>query len=144
MDYMFPSWIYFKSFAKQLNLIYVITFSIDHWCTFMFWISYFQKLNFLLQSFLHMDCINIFICKYFPMLNKFSWWCSHSDTSLDELGKDAIKEDDRAILLETGLSRSASAKSHASSVKLNLIRSFFTICTVKVFFFFQFFTCIVL
>ncbi|XP_057417294.1 protein REDUCED WALL ACETYLATION 3-like [Lotus japonicus] len=46
----------------------------------------------------------------------------HSDTSLDELGKDAIKEDDRAILLETGLPRSASAKLHASSVKLNLIR----------------------
>ncbi|CAL5213776.1 unnamed protein product [Lathyrus oleraceus] len=46
----------------------------------------------------------------------------HSDTNLDELGKDAIKEDDRAILLEAGLTRSASAKLHASSVKMNLIR----------------------
>ncbi|KAL3019935.1 hypothetical protein AAZX31_05G117500 [Glycine max] len=46
----------------------------------------------------------------------------HSDASLEELGKDAIKEDDRAILLESGLTRSASAKFHPSSVKLNLIR----------------------
>ncbi|KAJ1389722.1 Cas1p 10 TM acyl transferase domain [Sesbania bispinosa] len=46
----------------------------------------------------------------------------HSDTTLDELAKDAIKEDDRAILLESGLTRSASAKFHASSVKMNLIR----------------------
>ncbi|KAL5175025.1 Protein REDUCED WALL ACETYLATION 3 [Glycine soja] len=46
----------------------------------------------------------------------------HSDVCLEELGKDAIKEDDRAILLESGLTRSASAKFHPSSVKLNLIR----------------------
>ncbi|KAK7260440.1 hypothetical protein RIF29_26484 [Crotalaria pallida] len=46
----------------------------------------------------------------------------HSDTSLDELGKDAIKEDDRAILLEAGLTRTGSAKFQTSSVKLNLIR----------------------
>jgi hypothetical protein len=46
----------------------------------------------------------------------------HSDANLDELGKDTIKEDDRAILLEAGLTRSSSAKLHASSVKLNLIR----------------------
>ncbi|GAU40655.1 hypothetical protein TSUD_83340 [Trifolium subterraneum] len=46
----------------------------------------------------------------------------HSDANLEELGKDTIKEDDRAILLEAGLTRSSSAKHHASSVKLNLIR----------------------
>ncbi|OIW18973.1 hypothetical protein TanjilG_09167 [Lupinus angustifolius] len=46
----------------------------------------------------------------------------HSDTSLDELGKDVIKEDDQAILLESGLTRTGSAKLHVSSVKLNLIR----------------------
>ncbi|KAI4295397.1 hypothetical protein L6164_035446 [Bauhinia variegata] len=46
----------------------------------------------------------------------------HSDVSLDELGKDTIKEDDRAVLLEGGLTRSASVKFQASSIKLNLIR----------------------
>ncbi|KAF1876463.1 hypothetical protein Lal_00029811 [Lupinus albus] len=46
----------------------------------------------------------------------------HSDISLDELGNDAIKEDDRAILLEAGLTKTGSAKFHTSSVKLNLIR----------------------
>lgn len=50
--------------------------------------------------------------------------CSHSDTHLEELGQDVIKGDDRAILLESGLTRSASAKFHPSSVKMNLIRSF--------------------
>ncbi|MED6192873.1 Protein REDUCED WALL ACETYLATION 3 [Stylosanthes scabra] len=46
----------------------------------------------------------------------------HSDTNLEELGKESIKEDDRAILLEAGLTRSSSAKFHGSSVKSNLIR----------------------
>ncbi|WVZ24468.1 hypothetical protein V8G54_003012 [Vigna mungo] len=46
------------------------------------------------------------------------------NTHLEELGQDVIKGDDRAILLESGLTRSASAKFHPSSVKMNLIRSF--------------------
>ncbi|KAM4112170.1 hypothetical protein ACJW30_05G120400 [Castanea mollissima] len=46
----------------------------------------------------------------------------HSDVNLDELGKEAIKEDDRAALLEGGLPRSASAKFHSTSIKMNLIR----------------------
>lgn len=46
----------------------------------------------------------------------------HSDVNLDELGKDTIKEDDRAVLLEGGLPRSASAKFHSTSIKMNLIR----------------------
>lgn len=50
--------------------------------------------------------------------------CSHSDTNLVELGEETIKEDDRAVLLEGGLSRSASAKFSSSSIKLNLMRFF--------------------
>ncbi|CAI0451951.1 unnamed protein product [Linum tenue] len=46
----------------------------------------------------------------------------HSDNNLDELGKDAVKEDERAVLLEGGLARSASTKFHVSSIKMNLIR----------------------
>ncbi|ESR62875.1 hypothetical protein CICLE_v10014824mg [Citrus x clementina] len=46
----------------------------------------------------------------------------HSDTNLVELEKETIKEDDRAVLLEGGLSRSASARLHSSSIKTNLIR----------------------
>nr|POE94127.1 protein reduced wall acetylation 1 [Quercus suber] len=46
----------------------------------------------------------------------------HSDVNLDELGKETIKEDDRAVLLEGGLPRSASAKFHSTSIKMNLIR----------------------
>ncbi|KAK7834734.1 protein reduced wall acetylation 3 [Quercus suber] len=59
----------------------------------------------------------------------------HSDVNLDELGKETIKEDDRAVLLEGGLPRSASAKFHSTSIKMNLIRitigifsSFSTFC----------------
>ncbi|KAK3205892.1 hypothetical protein Dsin_019938 [Dipteronia sinensis] len=46
----------------------------------------------------------------------------HSDTNLVELGKETIKEDDRAVLLEGGLVRSASARFHSSSIKTNMIR----------------------
>ncbi|KAM6575792.1 hypothetical protein CsatA_024119 [Cannabis sativa] len=46
----------------------------------------------------------------------------HSDTNLVELGGEAIKEDDRAVLLEGGLARSASSKFYSSSIKANLIR----------------------
>ncbi|KAL4627466.1 hypothetical protein ACB092_05G167700 [Castanea dentata] len=46
----------------------------------------------------------------------------HSDVNLDDLGKETIKEDDRAALLEGGLPRSASAKFHSTSIKMNLIR----------------------
>ncbi|KAJ7968875.1 Protein REDUCED WALL ACETYLATION 1 [Quillaja saponaria] len=46
----------------------------------------------------------------------------HSDINLVELGKDTAKEDDQAVLLEGGLTRSASAKFHSLSIKINLMR----------------------
>ncbi|KAF8031074.1 hypothetical protein BT93_D0303 [Corymbia citriodora subsp. variegata] len=46
----------------------------------------------------------------------------HSDNNLVELGNGTAKEDDRAVLLEGGLAKSASAKFHSSSIKTNLIR----------------------
>ncbi|KAJ6754192.1 O-ACETYLTRANSFERASE FAMILY PROTEIN-RELATED [Salix purpurea] len=46
----------------------------------------------------------------------------HSDNNLVDLDKVTIKEDDRAVLLEGGLPRSASSKFHSSAIKLNLIR----------------------
>lgn len=46
----------------------------------------------------------------------------HSDNNLVELGNGTTKEDDRAVLLEGGLAKSASAKFHSSSIKMNLIR----------------------
>ncbi|KAG1334912.1 hypothetical protein COCNU_03G010310 [Cocos nucifera] len=46
----------------------------------------------------------------------------HSDVNLEELGNVTVKEDDRAVLLEGGLSKSASAKFQNSSVRANLIR----------------------
>ncbi|KAI8568329.1 hypothetical protein RHMOL_Rhmol02G0189800 [Rhododendron molle] len=48
--------------------------------------------------------------------------CSHSDSNLVELGNDMIKEDDRGVLLEGGLTKSASTKFYASSIRANLIR----------------------
>ncbi|RXH99003.1 hypothetical protein DVH24_011328 [Malus domestica] len=47
---------------------------------------------------------------------------SDTDTNLVELGKVTIKEDERAVLLEGGLSRSASTKFDSLSIKINLIR----------------------
>ncbi|KAL6201257.1 hypothetical protein ACLB2K_024972 [Fragaria x ananassa] len=47
---------------------------------------------------------------------------AHSDSNLVELGEKTIKEDDRAVLLEGGLSRSASVKFNSSSIKVNLMR----------------------
>ncbi|XP_042494167.1 protein REDUCED WALL ACETYLATION 4-like [Macadamia integrifolia] len=46
----------------------------------------------------------------------------HSDVNLVELGKETIKDDDRAILLEGGLTRSASARVQNSAVKANIIK----------------------
>ncbi|URE09604.1 CAS1 domain-containing protein [Musa troglodytarum] len=46
----------------------------------------------------------------------------HSDVNLVDLDKEADKEDDRASLLERGLSRSSSARFHNASVRANLIR----------------------
>ncbi|KAJ8761947.1 hypothetical protein K2173_006549 [Erythroxylum novogranatense] len=46
----------------------------------------------------------------------------HSDNNLVELGIEPVKEDDRAVLLESGLTRSASSKFNSSSIKTNLIR----------------------
>ena len=46
---------------------------------------------------------------------------SHSDNNLLELGNEA-KDDDRAVLLEGGLSKTASQKSASLSIKSSLIR----------------------
>ncbi|KAM7257947.1 hypothetical protein ACFE04_013688 [Oxalis oulophora] len=46
----------------------------------------------------------------------------HSDNNLAELDKDARTEDDRAVLLEGGLAKSASVKFTTSSIKTNIIR----------------------
>ncbi|KAI4368111.1 hypothetical protein MLD38_016707 [Melastoma candidum] len=47
---------------------------------------------------------------------------AHSDHNLDELGNGATKEEDRAVLLEGGLTKSASARFHPPSTKMNLTR----------------------
>ncbi|KAJ0971658.1 hypothetical protein J5N97_019617 [Dioscorea zingiberensis] len=46
----------------------------------------------------------------------------HSDINLPDLGNEAVKEDDQAILLEGGLSRSTSTKLQNASIRTNLIR----------------------
>ncbi|XP_021763951.1 protein REDUCED WALL ACETYLATION 3-like [Chenopodium quinoa] len=46
----------------------------------------------------------------------------HSDNNLVELGNEAAKEDDRAVLLEGGVSKATSQKFPAYSIKSNLIR----------------------
>ncbi|RAL49745.1 hypothetical protein DM860_002036 [Cuscuta australis] len=46
----------------------------------------------------------------------------HSDSNLAELGNETITENDRAALLEGGLSKSATMKLPSSSIKANLIR----------------------
>ncbi|KAH9627384.1 hypothetical protein KSS87_001223 [Heliosperma pusillum] len=46
----------------------------------------------------------------------------HSDSNLVELGNDVTKEEDRVVLLEGGLSKSASPKFSSSSMKSNLTR----------------------
>ncbi|KAM7500639.1 hypothetical protein LguiA_025053 [Lonicera macranthoides] len=55
--------------------------------------------------------------------NKYSYQSKlHSDNNLVELANETIKEDDQAVLLEGGLTKSASGKSSTSSIKANLIR----------------------
>ncbi|KAJ6886216.1 hypothetical protein NC651_026792 [Populus alba x Populus x berolinensis] len=54
----------------------------------------------------------------------------HSDNNLLDLEKETIKEDDRAVLLEGGLPRSASAKFHSTAIKMNLIRLHFTLFSI--------------
>ncbi|XP_047315280.1 protein REDUCED WALL ACETYLATION 1-like [Impatiens glandulifera] len=46
----------------------------------------------------------------------------HSDNNLVELEHEAIKEDDRTVLLEGGLTKSSSMKSYSSSIRSNLFR----------------------
>ncbi|KAI3741437.1 hypothetical protein L1987_59110 [Smallanthus sonchifolius] len=55
---------------------------------------------------------------------KRSSWASkvHSDNNLVELETKTKEEDDRAVLLEGGLTKSASLKQPATSIKANLIR----------------------
>ncbi|WMV15652.1 hypothetical protein MTR67_009037 [Solanum verrucosum] len=47
---------------------------------------------------------------------------SHSDNNLVELENATVKEEDRAVLLEGGLSKSASTKVSSSSIKTNIVR----------------------
>ncbi|KAJ0989220.1 hypothetical protein J5N97_007576 [Dioscorea zingiberensis] len=46
----------------------------------------------------------------------------HSDINLVELGNETVKEDDRAVLLEGGLTKSTSVKFLNASIRTNLIR----------------------
>lgn len=46
----------------------------------------------------------------------------HSDNNLVELENATITEEDRAVLLEGGLSKSASTKLSSSSIKTNIVR----------------------
>lgn len=46
----------------------------------------------------------------------------HSDANLVELGNETVKEDDREVLLEGGLTRSASARFQSSSIRANITR----------------------
>lgn len=55
---------------------------------------------------------------------------SHSDNNLDELENETTKEDERAVLMEGGLIKSASTKFPSPSIRTNLIRSVFTILQV--------------
>ncbi|KAL7246417.1 hypothetical protein ACSBR2_001506 [Camellia fascicularis] len=48
----------------------------------------------------------------------------HSDNNLVELGNETVKKDDRAVLLEGGLTKLASAKFYTSYIKANLIRDY--------------------
>ena len=64
----------------------------------------------------------MFPCKYSNAKYLSLMDHSHSDNNLVELGSETIKEDDRAILLEGGLTKSASTKFNSSSIKVNLIR----------------------
>lgn len=78
-----------------------------------------------LVSFL-LGIIPIFVAwiysEYFEYKKSSSPHKVHSDVNLDELGGETIKDDDRAVLLEGGLTRSASSKSYSLSIKANLIR----------------------
>ena len=51
-----------------------------------------------------------------------SFGSSHSDNSLVELETEVNKEDDRAVLLEGGLTKSASMRPPGASIRANLIK----------------------
>ncbi|XP_072972911.1 protein REDUCED WALL ACETYLATION 1-like [Typha angustifolia] len=74
-----------------------------------------------------------FLLGFFPVLiawiyseileyKKYSPAKVHSDSNLVELGNGTIKEDDRVVLLEGGISKSPAAKFQNASVRANLIR----------------------
>ncbi|XP_072991374.1 protein REDUCED WALL ACETYLATION 3-like [Typha latifolia] len=74
-----------------------------------------------------------FLLGFFPVLiawiyseileyKKYSPAKVHSDLNLVELGNGTIKEDDRVVLLEGGISKSSAAKFQNTSVRANLIR----------------------
>lgn len=66
---------------------------------------------------------------YIPDTEQLSFlYCSHSDINLVELGGETTKEDDRSVLLEGGLTRSASLKFYSPSIKANLIRLVYLLC----------------
>ncbi|XP_038718797.1 protein REDUCED WALL ACETYLATION 3-like isoform X2 [Tripterygium wilfordii] len=66
--------------------------------------------------------IPIFVAWIYSELLEYKKTSSPPKVNLPDLEGDTIKEDDRAVLLEGGLTKSASAKFHASSIKTNLIR----------------------
>lgn len=66
---------------------------------------------------MNLNAKQIYLMLYFSVMDH-----SHSDNNLVELGSETIKEDDRAVLLEGGLTKSASAKFNSSAVKANIIR----------------------
>ncbi|XP_038706112.1 protein REDUCED WALL ACETYLATION 3-like isoform X3 [Tripterygium wilfordii] len=66
--------------------------------------------------------IPIFVAWIYSELLEYKKTSSPPKVNLADLEMDTIKEDDRAVLLEGGLTKSASAKFHASSIKANLIR----------------------
>ncbi|KAK6150059.1 hypothetical protein DH2020_017584 [Rehmannia glutinosa] len=63
--------------------------------------------------------------KKLSSLSKATIWFagnSHSDNNLVELESETIKEDDRAALMEGGLTKSSSTKFPSPSIKTNIIR----------------------
>lgn len=87
-------------------------------------ICYFMKITQWKTDFFHSIIFFLMLMNYLD--------CSHSDNNLLELEKETSREDNRAVLLEGGLTRTASAKFHSSSVKLNLIRLIAISCSILI------------
>ncbi|KAJ9558156.1 hypothetical protein OSB04_012770 [Centaurea solstitialis] len=81
------------------------------------WLEYKKTLS---QSKLCMLTLDVTVSSNARLLMSFI--SSHSDNSLVELETVVNKEDDRAVLLEGGLTKSASMRSPGASIRANLIR----------------------